>query len=217
MLTRCDDEYSLLSKKKQFFHMQDKKVLAVAETSYIIRKGLVYVLSQSPLVNKVVELKEMDDINYQIDILQPDAVLINPMLLGHTRQNIRQQLNLPKGTAIIALVYNLIDEQFYRNYDAVLKINDSELKIEETLQTALSKKENAENEQEDLSDREKEILISVVKGMSNKEIADHHNISIHTVITHRRNMARKLNIHSISGLTIYAIINKLVDISDIKY
>ena len=194
-----------------------KKVLAVAETSYIIRKGLVYVLSQLSSVGKVVELKEMEDISYQIDILQPDAVLINPMLLGHTRQDIRQQLNLGKQTAIIALVYNLIDEQFYRSYDAVIRINDSESKIESTLLNCLNKEPDSSSDQEELSDREKEILISVVKGMSNKEIAEYHNISIHTAITHRRNITRKLKVHSISGLTIYAIINKLVDISEIKY
>lgn len=194
-----------------------KKVLAVAETSYIIRKGLVYVLSQLSSVGKVVELREMENISYQIDILQPDAVLINPMLLGHTRQDIRQQLNLRKQTAIIALVYNLIDEQFYRSYDAVIRINDSESKIESTLLNCLNKDQDSTGDQEELSDREKEILISVVKGMSNKEIAEYHNISIHTAITHRRNITRKLKVHSISGLTIYAIINKLVDISEIKY
>ncbi|GAB6008386.1 response regulator transcription factor [Dysgonomonas reticulitermitis] len=194
-----------------------KKVLAVAETSYIIRKGLVYVLSQLSSVGKVVELREMENISYQIDILQPDAVLINPMLLGHTRQDIRQQLNLGKQTAIIALVYNLIDEQFYRSYDAIIRINDSESKIENTLLNCLNKDQDSSGDQEELSDREKEILISVVKGMSNKEIAEYHNISIHTAITHRRNITRKLKVHSISGLTIYAIINKLVDISEIKY
>lgn len=195
-----------------------KKVLAVAETSYIIRKGLVYVLSQLQSVGKVVEIKEMEDINYQLNLLQPDAVLINPMLLGHSsRQDIRQQLNLAKKTAIIALVYNLIDEQFYRSYDGIVRINDSESKIEETLNNCLNKELSNQSDQEGLSDREKEILISVVKGMSNKEIADHHNISIHTAITHRRNITRKLKVHSISGLTIYAIINKLVDISEIKY
>lgn len=195
-----------------------KKVLAVAETSYIIRKGLVYVLSQLSSVGKVVELKEMEDISYQLRILQPDAVLINPMLLGHmARQDARNQLNLDKKTAIIALVYNLIDEQFYRSYDAIIRINDSESKIEEILNNCLNKEQSTSSDQEELSDREKEILISVVKGMSNKEIAEHHNISIHTAITHRRNITRKLKVHSISGLTIYAIINKLVDISDIKY
>jgi regulator of cell morphogenesis and NO signaling len=67
-----------------------------------------------------------------------------------------------------------------------------------------------------LSDREKDVIISLVQGMSNKEIADHLCISVNTVITHRRNIARKLQIHSPAGLTIYAIINNLVDISSVK-
>jgi len=67
-----------------------------------------------------------------------------------------------------------------------------------------------------LSDREKDVIISLVQGMSNKEIANHLCISINTVITHRRNIARKLQIHSPAGLTIYAIVNGLVDISTVK-
>ena len=67
-----------------------------------------------------------------------------------------------------------------------------------------------------LSDRERDVIISLVQGMSNKEIADHLFISVNTVITHRRNIARKLQIHSPAGLTIYAIINGLVDISSVK-
>ena len=69
---------------------------------------------------------------------------------------------------------------------------------------------------EALSDREKDVIISLVQGMSNKEIADHLCISTNTVITHRRNIARKLQIHSPAGLTIYAIVNGLVDISAVK-
>ena len=69
---------------------------------------------------------------------------------------------------------------------------------------------------DDLSQREKEIITCVVKGMSNKEIAESLYISIHTVITHRRNIARKLQIHSPTLLTVYAIVNKLVDISEVK-
>ena len=67
-----------------------------------------------------------------------------------------------------------------------------------------------------LSDREKDVIIALVQGMSNKEIADHLFISVNTVITHRRNIARKLQIHSPAGLTIYAIVNGLVDISSVK-
>ena len=70
--------------------------------------------------------------------------------------------------------------------------------------------------QETLSDREKDVIVALVQGMSNKEMADHLCISINTVITHRRNIARKLQIHSPAGLTIYAIVNNLVDISSVK-
>lgn len=67
-----------------------------------------------------------------------------------------------------------------------------------------------------LSDRERDVIVCVVQGMQNKEIADHLCISVNTVITHRRNIARKLQIHSPAGLTIYAIVNGLVDISCVK-
>jgi regulator of cell morphogenesis and NO signaling len=69
---------------------------------------------------------------------------------------------------------------------------------------------------ETLSERERDVIIAVVQGMQNKEIADHLCISINTVITHRRNIARKLQIHSAAGLTIYAIVNGLVDISSVN-
>ena len=68
--------------------------------------------------------------------------------------------------------------------------------------------------QEELSEREKEVLVQLVNGLSNKEIADKLFISTHTVISHRKNITRKLNIHSLAGLTIYAIVNKLVTIDE---
>ena len=70
--------------------------------------------------------------------------------------------------------------------------------------------------QEELSEREKDVLREVVNGLSNKEIADVLCISVHTVISHRKNISRKLNIHSPAGLTIYAIVNNLVDISKLS-
>lgn len=67
-----------------------------------------------------------------------------------------------------------------------------------------------------LSQREKEIIVCVVKGMTNKQIAEQLFISTHTVITHRRNIASKLQIHSPAGLTIYAIVHKLVELNEVK-
>ena len=78
---------------------------------------------------------------------------------------------------------------------------------------------NPESEAEhasSLSEREKDIVAEVAKGLTNKEIADKLNLSIHTVTTHRKNISRKTVINSISGITVYAIINKLVDLNDLK-
>ena len=69
---------------------------------------------------------------------------------------------------------------------------------------------------EELSDREKEILVSVAQGLLNKEIADKHHISINTVITHRKNITRKIGIKTVPGLTAYAILNNLIDINSIE-
>ncbi len=66
-----------------------------------------------------------------------------------------------------------------------------------------------------LSEREKEVIVCLAQGMANKEIADRLFISINTVTTHRRNIARKLDIHSPAGLTVYAIVNNLLDISNV--
>lgn len=63
-----------------------------------------------------------------------------------------------------------------------------------------------------LSDREKEVVSLAVRGLKNRDIADRLFVSVHTVMTHRRNISRKLGIHSLSGLTIYAIVNKIVEV-----
>ena len=105
---------------------------------------------------------------------------------------------------------------------AVLQLEEEVIKHQEDRNSSkkvveeVPEKEVIKTAQDDLSQREKEIICCVVKGMSNKEIAENLFISIHTVITHRRNIARKLQIHSPTLLTVYAIVNKLVDISEVK-
>ena len=96
-----------------------------------------------------------------------------------------------------------------RNKERHLRQNDVSVKISKMIS------QNADTA-EALSERERDVVISLVQGMTNKEIADHLFISVNTVITHRRNIARKLQIHSPAGLTIYAIVNNLVDISAVK-
>ena len=71
-------------------------------------------------------------------------------------------------------------------------------------------------EDNSLSAREKEVLVCVAKGLINKEIADQLNISIHTVITHRKNISRKTGIKTVAGLTVYALLNNLLDIHSVE-
>ena len=97
-----------------------------------------------------------------------------------------------------------------RRVETLSKRND----VAKNISTMVFK--NGTENSEMLSDRERDVIIALVQGMSNKEIADHLCISINTVITHRRNIARKLQIHSPAGLTIYAIVTGLVDISAVK-
>ncbi len=66
-----------------------------------------------------------------------------------------------------------------------------------------------------LSNREIEVLSLIVQGMINKEIAEKLNISLTTVITHRKNIMDKLGMKSVSALTIYAVMHGYVDINNI--
>lgn len=73
-----------------------------------------------------------------------------------------------------------------------------------------------ENPEDALTAREKEIVCCVARGMANKQIADRLCLSVHTVTTYRRNISAKLNIHSAAGLTIFAILHKLIRIEEIR-
>jgi DNA-binding CsgD family transcriptional regulator len=79
-----------------------------------------------------------------------------------------------------------------------------------------SARETVRSEGEELSAREKEILVCVAKGMLNKEIADRFNLSVYTVITHRKNITRKTGIKTVAGLTVYALLNNLIDINSVE-
>ena len=104
------------------------------------------------------------------------------------------------------------DDEALRQYDNSISIYDAPVTIVKKLRDAIaSREEITEPEGPDLSVREKEILVCVAKGMLNKEIADYYNISIHTVITHRKNITRKTGIKTIAGLTVYALLNNLID------
>ena len=88
--------------------------------------------------------------------------------------------------------------------------------MEMNISTAPEVSDAEEGGENALSPREREVVSCLAMGLSNKEIASKLNISINTVITHRKNIATKLSIHSVAGITIYAIVNNLVDINSAK-
>ena len=65
-----------------------------------------------------------------------------------------------------------------------------------------------------LTNREREVLIQIAEGLSNKEIASHLGVGVRTVETHRERIMRKLNIHSVAGLTKFAIAKGLITLRE---
>lgn len=129
------------------------------------------------------------------------------------------------NSRLYSVLYDIIvcenDLNFHCNIEDQLFIPcvqklESQISVNSLSKKETDIKEESSTNQESLSIREKEIIACVAKGMSNKEIADHLNISFHTVTTHRRNISGKLQIHTSAGLTIYAIANNLVNMDDLK-
>lgn len=195
--------------------------IAIAEPSAIIRCGLITILKRLPGLH--IQLTEISTAEHLVDSLRmhrPEVLIINPSLPGYFGiQHLKEECGCP-DMKCLAIACMVADHSMLRFYDDLLNIYDSpdELKhkLERLNAEETSSEPEEEEEQQTLSSREKEIVVCVVKGMTNREIADRLYLSTHTVITHRRNIARKLQVHSASGLTVYAIVNKLVELNDIK-
>lgn len=150
-------------------------------------------LHRRPLEQKLSELKELiikyfksNSNNYLVNSVLYDIFLLEKDLICHSKLETQVFMEEVKN----------LENKYKENPYLIQKTNSEDKEI--------------------LSEREKDVIVCVVKGMTNKAIAEKLFISINTVTTHRRNIAKKLNIHSSAGLTIYAIMNKLVDIKEVK-
>ncbi|HIX27813.1 MAG TPA: LuxR C-terminal-related transcriptional regulator [Candidatus Barnesiella excrementigallinarum] len=191
--------------------------IVVAEPSLIIRKGLLSVLKKISTLNiETTEVPDMQQLTATLSWHRPDVLIVNPALAG-----VASVVQIKKGLGgamlkCVALQHSLVDVSVLKMYDEVISVYDTAEQIKAKFDKLIHADSEKTERQEPLTEREKEIIIGVVKGMTNKQIADKLCLSTHTVITHRRNIAGKLQIHSPAGLTIYAIVNKFVDINDIK-
>lgn len=188
----------------------------------LIEPSEIVALGISAIINKSSEFKLttiLPNLGYYTNKHNNfDIIIINPAVIDYNeRYDIRSIFYSEDSKAtIVALTNTSFDENVLRQYDECIGIYDSADRIFQKLHNAIKESKENNNEVYELSTRERDILIAVAKGKTNKEIADEFNISIYTVISHRRNISRKLGINSISGLTVYAIMNKLIDISSIQ-
>ena len=193
--------------------------IAIAETSVIIRGGLTAALKRLPNVKvQPIELLSIEALHDCVRTQCPDMLIVNPAFGDYFDIGKFREETSGKKIRVIALVTSFVDASLLSKYDESISIFDDLERLSKKISGLLnvpSEEEDLEN-QDALSQREKEIVICVVKGMTNKEIAEKLFLSIHTVITHRRNISKKLQIHSAAGLTIYAIVNKLVTRNDVK-
>ena len=121
-------------------------------------------------------------------------------------------------TTLLTFIYNLREDllRHTRIEDSIMVPMVRLIEDPRSSRPSTEAENDGSEEREGLSSREKEILVSVAKGLLNKEIADLHNISINTVITHRKNITRKTGIKTVAGLTVYAILNGLIDINSVE-
>jgi DNA-binding NarL/FixJ family response regulator len=164
---------------------------------------------------EVFEVSDVEHLKMAMTWQKPDILIVNPVSVGIlSLPQIKKDAN-NKQLKCIALQNTLAENNVLKAYDEIISIYDSADQIREKL-TKLIREPDEDRRHESLSVREKEVIVCVIKGMTNKQIADTLRLSTHTVITHRRNISAKLQIHSIAGLTIYAIVNKLVELDEVK-
>lgn len=147
---------------------------------------------------------------------KPDIVITDPLSLSpESLEELRAAS--PKHTIVAGVYTSALPSSVSSGFDTTISIFASLAAFESLIEKAGQKSESADRESaEELTPREREIIIGVVRGLTNKEIAASLNVSVHTVMTHRRNISNKLQIHSPAGLTIYAIVKKLIPVEDLN-
>lgn len=195
----------------------NKHRILLIEPSQIVSTGLSSLIEQTRDFTIVSSLQDLTYYDSSRSMLY-DIILINPMVVDfNKRSNIRALLTAHENKAIVAISYNLYEEKTLNQYNESISILDSKENIVKKLKHSIQEiEENPATDNKSLSARERDIVTAVAQGKTNKEIASDFNLSIHTIITHRKNISNKLGINTISGLTVYAILNKLIDARDLK-
>ena len=184
----------------------------ICEASEIIANGLAEIIDSMAQFDVVARLDSPEHLPEKMLATDTNLIIINPLLLGfHNKEFLSQLGKEHPNVIVIALVTSYFDHTMLTPYNGVIEINDTRSKIISKMNEFAKSDAVKKADDVELSKRETDVLVAVAKGMMNKEIADQMNISIHTVISHRKNITRKTGIKSVSGLTVYALLNNLID------
>jgi DNA-binding NarL/FixJ family response regulator len=191
--------------------------IAIIEPSMIVFEGLSNLLLKSGQHYQVFKIDDLDEVSIVINSYDIDLIIVNPSQIQN-RARLYKSIKKTISAHWIALVYSFFSNELLALFDGIIRVTD---KTDEMVQTInrLTGIDNVDDTtlQGTLSDRETEVLVQLVTGLSNKEIADKLNISIHTVISHRKNITQKTGIKSQSGLTIYALSNKIISLDNLSF
>ncbi len=200
--------------------MENKKTVVLITPSAMVSKGLEDILDESGEFKVEECFRDISrPVEARLGTLDPDVVIIDPSVLDfRSRKDGRSRLADICDSIVIALGGPGLTDEVLRQYDGSISIYDSREDIIRKTRSSVEAKqsETSVSDSGELSAREKEILVCVAKGMLNKEIADKLCLSIYTVITHRKNITRKTGIKTVAGLTVYALLNNLIDMSSVQ-
>ncbi|MBR6431602.1 MAG: response regulator transcription factor [Muribaculaceae bacterium] len=186
-----------------------KTRVLIIEPSEVIVEGLSSLLGAQTRFKVLPPLYGLEGLAERLVTGKPDVIVLNPTLSSQPAQLLGDH-----PTPVVALVYQYVEPLVLKRYDSVIDIRDARGTIADTLVKAAQSTEHETSDSSgsyELSKRETDVLVQVARGMTNKEIADALNVSIHTVISHRKNIMHKTGIKSVAGLTVYAILHNLID------
>ncbi|HHT29906.1 MULTISPECIES: helix-turn-helix transcriptional regulator [Petrimonas] len=191
--------------------------IAIMVNSQIIYEGVYAILSQSDIGCIICKVDSLDDLEEILPSRRVDLLIVNPLLLVNREKEIKRIRKNHPDFSIVGIHLGIVDNQSLALLDSSFTLFDTAEQILSRLEkTGTGNESKLPTNDDNLTERELDVLTQLVHGHSNKEIADSLNISIHTVMTHRKNIAAKTGIRSQSGLTIYAISKKIVQIEDVS-